>query len=374
MPFARVAEEHRSLLGELLPRIAAVMESGDLIGGRELAAFEHRFAEYHEADHAVGVNSGTDALRLTFRALGFSRGSVGITVANTFIATAAAMIAEGIRPLFVDVGADENIDPDAVRAAITADTRLVVAVHLRGWPARADLLREICAERGAALIEDCAQAVGATLGGRAVGTFGIAGCFSLHPLKNLAASGDGGVIVTNDSSLARELRLLRNHGLADRDTVVRWGENSRLDAIQAAVLNVKLAQFPAWTQRRQQLARIYDRGLSGLPLVLPPTGCGDRVHVFHRYCIRTARRDGLRAFLDSAGIGTAIHYPVPIHQQPVVRDGDIGVPASGLPVTEQQAGEIVSLPLHPSHSDDQIRAVVREIQQFFVRDQLADGR
>jgi dTDP-4-amino-4,6-dideoxygalactose transaminase len=366
VPFAGVDAESNELLTELLPRIRSVLESAAFIGGDEVTQFERGFARLQQADYAVAVNSGTDALRLTMRALGVPRGGVGITVANTFVATVGAMVSEGLRPLLVDVGEDENIDPEALRRAITSDTVLLIAVHLRGWPARVDLLRELCAQRGVPLVEDCAQAVAATVNGRLTGTFGVAGCFSLHPLKNLGACGDGGVVVTNDAALAKELRLLRNHGLADRDTVVRWGENSRLDAVQAAALNVKLRHLPDWTQRRIELAEIYDEGLAHVPVVLPPRG-PDRTHVFHRYTIRTPQREELGAHLAAEGIETAVHYPVPVHLQPAARAGGLHVAADGLPVTERQSNEILSLPLHPTLSEKQVRYVVERTEEFFDR-------
>ena len=363
VPFAAVAEENTTLLADLVPRVTRVLTGGVLIGGAEVEEFEHRFARLHGAAHAVGVNSGTDALRLTLQALDLPQGGSGITVANTFIATVASLVAEGLRPRLVDVGEDENMDPAALEAAIDVGTAVVVAVHLRGWPAPIEAIREICRRRGVPLVEDCAQAVGATAGGRPVGTFGVAGCFSLHPLKNLAACGDAGVVVTDDDALAERLRLLRNHGLADRDTVVRWGGNSRLDALQAAILLGKLDHLETWTRRRVELAERYDAGLAGLPLVTPPRG-GNSTHVFHRYAIRTPARNELRAYLAQAGIQTAIHYPVPVHRQPAAADS-LDLPPGGLPITEQQSAQILSLPLHPALTDEQVQYVTEQARRFW---------
>ncbi|WP_170301465.1 DegT/DnrJ/EryC1/StrS family aminotransferase [Saccharopolyspora hirsuta] len=364
VPFAGVAGENESLLADFLSPLSAQLRSGQFIGGGEVAAFEGRIAELHDVAHAVAVNSGTDALRLVLRALGIEAGATGITVANTFVATAGAMISEGLRPLLVDVADDENIDVEALDRAITADTRVVIAVHLRGLPARIGAIRDLCARRGVLLVEDCAQAILASSDGVPVGGFGIAGCFSLHPLKNLGACGDAGVVVTDDDELARELRLLRNHGLQDRDTVVRWGENSRLDSLQACLLNIKLSHLEEWTKRRRDLAQIYDEGLSGLPITTPVVG-GNAVHVYHRYVIRTDQRAELQAHLRNSGIETAIHYPVPIHRQPAAGDGSVEVAAGGLPVTEKQAAEILSLPLHPALDERQIHLVVQEMNAFF---------
>ncbi|MBM9624165.1 DegT/DnrJ/EryC1/StrS family aminotransferase [Streptomyces zhihengii] len=373
VPFSQVREENRELMDELLPRLTEVLESGVLVGGDEVPRFERAFARLHGTREAVAVNSGTDALRLALRALGVPRGSVGITVANTFVATVGALVSEGVRPLLVDVGADENIDPEAVAAAVTEETGVVVAVHLRGRPAQMDVLRDLCAERGVPLIEDCAQAVGAVFSGRPVGGFGAVGCFSLHPLKNLAACGDAGVVVTDDTKLADRLRLLRNHGLADRDTVALWGENSRLDPLQAAALDVKLSRLAGWTKSRRELAALYDARLAGLPLVLPAHG-PDRTHVYHRYVVRTPWRAELRAHLAAAGVETAIHYPVPVHRQPAARTGGVAVADGGLPVTEHQSGEILSLPLHPLLTEEQIDYVTDRITEFHHRRSLRAHR
>ena len=373
VPFANVDAENKALKHRLLLKLGEVFDGGAFIGGEEVEVLEERFAHLHGCDHAVAVNSGTDALRLVMRALGLERGAQAVTVANTFVATVGAMVSEGLKPALVDVGDDENMDADALAAAIGPRTQAVVAVHLRGLPADVEAIRHICAARGLALIEDCAQSVSASVGGQVVGGFGIAGCFSLHPLKNLGACGDGGMIVTRDGRLAEELRLLRNHGLQGRDTVLRWGENSRLDSIQAAMLNIKLDQLEQWTARRQYLAQRYDEGLAGLPLTSPPAADGQRTHVYHRYVIRLPDRDALRDHLAGSGIETAIHYPVPIHRQPAAARTTLALPAGGLPVTEGQATQILSLPLHPALRDEQIDLVVQEIHTFFDRGSNGGG-
>ncbi|MCP2261356.1 dTDP-4-amino-4,6-dideoxygalactose transaminase [Streptoalloteichus tenebrarius] len=364
VPFAHVDRENAALVDEFLPVLKEQLAGGVFVGGEEVDRLERRIAHLHQVEHAVAVNSGTDALRLTVRALGIPRGSTGVTVANTFVATVGALLSEGLDPLLVDVGDDENVDVAALEEAITPDTRLVVAVHLRGLPAEIGAIRELCERRGIVLLEDCAQAVLATAGGVPVGGFGIAGCFSLHPLKNLGACGDAGVVVTNDAELAGELRLLRNHGLRDRDTVVRWGENSRLDALQAGLLNVKLDRLAEWTERRRDLAALYDDLLAGLPVVTPPRP-DDRVHVYHRYAIMTDQRDALRSHLSRLGVGTAVHYPVPIHRQPAAADGRVRTAARGLAVTERQAARTLSLPLHPLMSEREIRAAADGVRSFF---------
>jgi len=363
--FANVDLENRQLVERFVPRLSAQLSAGDFIGGDEVASFEATIARLHEVEHAVAVNSGTDALRLTMKALGVAPGTTGITVSNTFVASVGAMVAHGVRPLLVDVDEDENIDVEALAKIITPQTGVVIAVHLRGLPAKIEAIRELCRANDVVLIEDCAQAVLATSGGVPVGGFGAAGCFSLHPLKNLGGCGDGGVVTTNDAELAAELRLLRNHGLRDRDTVVSWGENSRLDSLQAGLLNVKLAYLEEWTKRRQDLARIYDERLSGLPLLAAPRN-DDSTHVYHRYVIRTDRREALRTHLTEAGIQTAIHYPTPIHRQPAAQDGSLDLAPGGLPRTEEQSTRILSLPLHPALTEEQVRLVADEVERFFA--------
>lgn len=365
VPFAFVGAENESLLPEFLKKLERQLREGSFIGGEEVAEFERRFAALHHARFAVAVNSGTDALRFALRLLGLLPGATVITVSNTFVATVGAVISEGFHPLLVDVDEDENMAPEALEQGITPETRAVIAVHLRGWPAQIEAIREICDRRGLQLIEDCAQAVAATAAGRPVGTFGRVGCFSLHPLKNLGTAGDGGVLITDDAALADEARLLRNHGLADRDTVRRWGENSRLDALQAGLLNVKLDRLDAWTARRVELAELYHSQLAGLPLVLPPLS-GASTHVYHRFSVRTPHREALRSYLHSEGVETAIHYPVPIHRQPAAQDGSLTVAGSGLPRTEEQCGQILSLPLHPLLSDRQAHHVADHVNRFWA--------
>lgn len=365
VPFANVDSENRDLVEEFLPRLDAQLRSGGFIGGDEVAAFERTIARLHGVEHAIAVNSGTDALRLSLRALDVRAGTTGITVSNTFTATVGAMVARGLRPLLVDVDDDENMALDALRRSITPSTGVVVAVHLRGLPARIEAIRDICHENGVVLLEDCAQAVLASSRGVPVGGFGAAGCFSLHPLKNLGGCGDGGVVTTDSTELARELTLLRNHGLQDRDTVALWGENSRLDAVQAVLLNVKLLYIEEWTKRRQDMARLYDERLAALPLVTAPTR-DDAEHVYHRYVIRTDRRDELRRHLADAGVETAIHYPTPIHRQPAAADGGVTIAPGGLPRTEHQSRQILSLPLHPSLTEAQLGYVADEVERFYA--------
>jgi dTDP-4-amino-4,6-dideoxygalactose transaminase len=364
--FAGVKAENEELLEELVQASRAVLAGGAYIGGVEVERFEQEFARLHGSRYAVGVNSGTDALRLVLRVLRLPPGAEVITVANTFVATVGAIVAERLQPVMIDVGEDENIDPELVRQAVTPHTRAVIAVHLRGLPARVDLLRTLCDEHDLVLIEDCAQAVGAELAGTTVGRFGTVGCFSLHPLKNLGACGDAGVVVTDDEDIAGQLRLLRNHGLADRDTVVAWGENSRLDALQAALLNVKLLRFGEWTARRIELAKQYHNGLVDLPLTLPVPSAGSR-HVYHRYAIRSSCRTQLSAALAASGVQTAIHYPVPIHRQPAARSAVLRLPLAGLPRTERQAAETLSLPLYPQLATEDIGYVIQTVHTFFER-------
>jgi dTDP-4-amino-4,6-dideoxygalactose transaminase len=373
VPFSYVDAENAALAVQLGAAVDRHLRAGDFIGGSAVTTFESSMAELHRARFAVAVNSGADALRLVMQAHAPSVEDVGITVANTFIASAGAMVAAGVKPLLIDVGDDENMDVKALESAVTPQTRFVVAVHLRGLPARMRTIKDVCARHGIVLIEDCAQAVLATEYGVPVGTSGAAGCFSLHPLKNLGACGDGGLVVTDDEALADDLRLRRNHGLRDRDSAVRWGENSRLDAMQAAILNVKLKHLRQWTDRRRWIASRYNEALQETHLRLPVTR-SEAEHVYHRYVIRTPYRRRFREHMAEHGVETAIHYPVPIHRQPIEMLSGMEVARSGLSRTEQQAGQILSLPLHPSMTDEQVTAVAEAVRRFRAPDDRGEAR
>ncbi len=342
VPFNDLKPLHGLLAGELEAAAKRVLYSGWYILGPELEAFEQAFAAYHGVAHAVGVANGTDAIELALRALGIGAGDEVITVAHTAVATVCAVERAGATPVLVDI--DEGtytMDPRAAAAAVTDRTRAILPVHLYGHPADMGSLMDLAARHGLAMIEDCAQAHGARVGGRLAGTFGHLSAFSFYPTKNLGAYGDGGAVITNDAVLAERVRRLRNYGQTDRYHHAERGQNSRLDEMQAAILRVKLAHLDGHNAVRRRLAGEYSRLLAGVAV---PAGRPGAEPVFHLYVVRHSRRDGLMSALREEGIGTLIHYPVPVHLQEAYRD--LGYAPGALPVTERTAGEILSLPLY----------------------------
>lgn len=358
VPYVDLATQHQAILPELMDAVRSVLESAQFILGAEVERFEDSVARYCEAKHAVGLNSGTDALILALRALRIGEGDEVITVANSFVATASAIVMAGATPVFVDVRDDMNMDPDLLTGALTERTRAILPVHLTGRPAAMDEIMAFANQHSLHVVEDCAQAIGARLNDQHVGTFGQIGCFSVHPLKNLAGCGDGGFIITNSAEIATEVRILRNIGLESRDCCVSWSGNSRLDALQAAMLNVKLQHLDAWTQARRANAERYSERLRSLVTV--PHGQPSERAVYHTYVIQTDARSSLQSFLDSRGIGTAVHYPTPIHQQPCAQPYSVS-----LPVTEEQSQKVLSLPVYPSLTEEQTEYVAEQINLFF---------
>lgn len=347
---------------QLLAVCESVLALGQFILGDEVDAFEREFATLCGTRDAVGVANGTDAIGLVLKALNIGPGDEVITAPNSFVATASPIVHAGARPVFVDVRSDQNMDPDLIEAAITPRTRVIIPVHLTGRCADMGPIMEIAERRGLAVIEDAAQAVWAGYRGRRAGAFGICGCFSLHPLKNLNAVGDAGVITTNDATLAERLRLLRNHGLRTRDEVAVWGFNSRLDTLQAAVLRTRLRQVPEVTQARRRNAERYRTALSSI--VACPEERVEEFNVHHVFVIQCDRRDELKAFLAERGIETKVHYPVPIHLQPCAKE--LGYARGDFPVAERQAERILSLPIHQWLSDSQLREVCDAVADFYT--------
>lgn len=347
--------------------VRRVFDGGRYVLGPEVEAFEAEFAAFLGAGHAVGVASGTDAIILALRALGIGAGDRVATVSHTAVATVAAIEAVGAVPVLVDIDEQYGMDPDSL-AAVLEETgrpvRAVVPVHLYGQPAALSPLLELAARHGLAVIEDASQAHGASYDGKRVGTFGDIGVFSLYPTKNLGAVGDGGVAVTSNSGLAERLRGLRQYGWQDRYVSETPGFNSRLDELQAAILRVKLTALSAMNRRRLAVAEAYDEGLAGLPVVRPRPR-PRTVSVYHQYVIQAEERDALRDALSARGIGTGIHYPVPVHLQPAYR-GRLGLAPDGLPRTELAAGRILSLPMYPEISDDDVQYTIQSIQSFFA--------
>jgi aminotransferase EvaB len=352
--------------GTIVARVVEEFRRCQFVLGPQLVEFERRFARVCGAAHAVGLNSGTDALFLALRALGVGPGDEVITAPNSFVATAGAIVMSGATPVFVDVDREYLMDPARLRDAITPRTRAVIPVHLNGNPADMRAIGAIAARHRLHVIEDCAQAVGATVDGRIVGSIGAAGAFSLFPLKNLGVAGDGGMLTTNSDEIADRVRLLRHHGLRNRDECETWGYNSRLDTIQAIVGDAVLDTLERLTAARIRNAAFYDAALAGLApdVVVPPRRPGVR-QVFHLYVVQAERRDALREFLASRGVETKIHYPIPIHLQKAAEG--LGYKRGAFPVCEAQSERIVSLPVHEYLTEAEQQYVVDRIREFYRR-------
>lgn len=352
---------------EIDAAIARVLDRGSYILGEEVARFEEEFAAYVGAEAAIGVASGTDALELALRACGVGPDDAVLTVANTAVATVAAIDRIGAEAVFADVDARTfTIDCADAEERIERHSgkpiRAIVPVHLYGHPAAMEEVARLASARGLAVVEDCAQSHGASIGGRRTGSFGAAAAFSFYPTKNLGAYGDGGAVITGDAALADRLRRLRNYGQVDRYHHAERGQNSRLDELQAALLSVKLAHLDGHNEVRRALAASYSSRLAGV--VTPICGPGAEP-VYHLYVVRHGERDRLMDELKTRGIGTLIHYPVPVHLQPGYRD--LGPAPGALPVTERIAGEILSLPLYVglgAEAQDEVAKAVRESLQL----------
>ncbi|MBI5487507.1 MAG: DegT/DnrJ/EryC1/StrS family aminotransferase [Deltaproteobacteria bacterium] len=340
-----------------------VFSRSSYILGEEVEALEAEFARAHDCAYGVGVGSGTDALQLALRACGVKAGDEVLTVANVWVPTVCAIRAAGARPVFVDIAPRTfGMDPEKIAGALTPRTAAILPVHLYGQVVDMDPILEAAAKRGIPVIEDACQAHGARYRGRKAGSLGAAGCFSFYPTKNLGAYGDGGMVVTNDAAVARSVRSLRNYGETQpRYTCREVGVNSRLDELQAAMLRVKLRRLDGWNERRRRHAARYDAGLAGSAVRVPCEARKAR-HVYHLYVVRSARRDELRAWLAERGVGTAVHYPIPVHLQPAF--ARLGYRRGDLPETERACEQVLSLPIYPELTAAQVRRVIDAIREF----------
>jgi len=358
IPLVDLKAQYATIKHEVLPAIEGVLEAMQLTIGPNVKAFDEEFAAFCGTKHSIGVGSGTDALQLVIRALGVTNGDEVITVSHTFFATVEAILYANARPVLVDI--DEktfNVSVEAIAAAITPRTKAIMPVHLYGRTAEMKQILDLARERNIHVIEDACQAHGATLdvGGRA-GSTGAAGCFSFYCSKNLGAYGEAGAITTNDDRLAGELRSLREHGQSTRYYHPIVGYNARLDEIQAAILRIKLRHLEGWNARRLAIAKHYDEALADTSLIRPEIPADGR-HVFHCYVVRVpgGKRDAFRDALAADGVGTGIHYPVPIHLQEAMQF--LGYRKGDFPVTERVATEVVSLPMYAELTDAQVEAV-----------------
>jgi dTDP-4-amino-4,6-dideoxygalactose transaminase len=357
IPILDLRRQYRSIEAEIGSAVRDVFESGSFINGPNVVAFEEEVAAYLGAGFAVGLNSGTDALHLALRALDIGPGDEIITTPFTFVATSEAIGMVGATPVFADIDPRTYaLDPRAVEAAVTPRTRAILPVHLYGLPAPMQELMAIARRYGLAVVEDCAQSIGATFEGRATGTFGDVGCFSFFPSKNLGAYGDGGMAVTADPQIARRLRALRAHGAAKKYYHEELGVNSRLDELQAAVLRVKLRRLPQWNQARRRVAAAYTNALGSVRGIQVPVEPTDTYAVYHQYTIGVDDRDACKTYLRESGVETMIYYPVPLHLQEVHRAMNLG--EGSFPASEHAAGRVLSLPIFPEIEEHEIATVV----------------
>lgn len=359
VPFIDLSRGHASLRDALTNAVAGVFERAHFILGREVSSFEEEFARYLGARHAVSVSSGTDAITIALMSLGVGEGDEVITAANTAIPTVTAIARARALPVLVDAGEDYCIDVGKIPSALTPKTRAIVPVHLYGYPCDMETIMGIAKGRGLLVVEDCAQAHGAQIGGRKVGTFGDAGCYSFYPTKNLGACGDGGMIVTDSEETASVARMIRHHGQSAKDVHEVEGMCARLDELQAAILRVKLPHLDEWNAGRARIARAYIEGLGNVGV---PPGLGPRESVWHLFVVRHRERDRMREELSRRGIETAIHYPKPAHLQRAF--AHLGYREGDFHRAETFSREILSLPLFPELSEEEIDGVITAVNDI----------
>ena len=364
VPWIDLTIQHRNIREEINSAIQGVLDRGDFILGHDVDKLEEEFAAYCGTKYAIGVDNGLSALELSLRAFGVGPGDEVIVPTHTFTATAAAISFAGAKPVFVDANPETwNIDTEKIEEAITPCTKAILPVHLYGLPADMDTILGIAKKHNLVVVEDACQAHGANLNGKRVGSFGHAAGFSFYPTKNLGACGDGGMVTTNDAEAAETIRALRNCGQKKKNVHELAPFNHRLDNLQAAILRVKLPYLDQWIKSRRKLAALYTKLLAGSGLQLPAEPAGYQ-HVYHLYVIRSQSRDALQAFLKERGIGTAIHYPNPVHLQPYFSNGKDR--HGQFPVAEKICNEILSLPMFPELTEEQVEIVVSSIKEFSV--------
>ena len=360
VPFLDLGMQYRSIQQEIHQAIAKVLESTQFVLGEEVALFEEEFASYSGAAHGIGVNSGTSALHLALLAAGVGPGDEVITVPNTFVATVAAIRYTGARAVYVDVDPlTYNLDPEKLAGAITERTRAIIPVHLYGQTADMDPILAVARQHGLVVIEDACQAHGARYFDRPAGSMGDLACFSFYPGKNLGAYGEGGMVVTSNEAFAKKIRMLRDWGQDRKYNHVLEGFNYRLEGMQGAILRVKLRYLEDWTEARRAHASQYGQLLADTPFGLPSERSGSR-HVYHIYPVRTQEREAVMKALAEQGIQTGIHYPTPCHLQPAYRDD--AFPPGSFPHAERAAAEVMSLPMFPEMTEQQVEVVAHALQ------------
>jgi dTDP-4-amino-4,6-dideoxygalactose transaminase len=366
VPLLDLRAQFQTIRGEVMAAVERVFESQHFILGPEVEAFEREAAEYCRIKHAIGCGSGSDALLLALTALGVGPGDEVVTASFSFFATAGSIARLGARPVFVDISPDDfNIDPNLIERAITPRAKAILPVHLFGQCAEMDAIREVADRHNLPVVEDAAQAIGAGYCERRAGAMGSVGCFSFFPSKNLGGAGEGGLMTTDDDDLAEKLRLLRVHGMRPKYYHKVVGVNSRLDALQAAVLGVKLKYLDRWSDARRRNAEHYDKlfAEAGVEEVTTPAVRPNRRHIFNQYTIRCSRRDELMDFLKRRGVGSEIYYPAPLHLQECF--AHLGYKPGDLPATERASRECLSLPIYPELTEEMRQYVVEKIAEFY---------
>jgi dTDP-4-amino-4,6-dideoxygalactose transaminase len=364
VPFVNFPEHYKSIRKEALAAIDDVLNRGDLILRKDVEEFEGKIADFVGVKYAVGLNSGTDTMLLPLKALGVGPGDEVITVSHTFVASIAVIVQAGARPVLVDVKEDFTMDVEGLEAAVTAKTKAIIPVHLNGRMCEMDKLMEAAKKYNLIVIEDAAQALGARYKNKMAGSFGRAGSFSLYPFKVLGCFGDGGILTTDDEGLAEKIRLLRDHGQKTKTEIVCFGFNSRLDNLQAAVLNVKFKYLPRYIQKRREIAEIYSKGLEGIVgIELPPSPDSDERYfdTYQNYVLKAEKRDELFIFLKEKGVETLVKDPVANHLQPGLR-----ISQFKLPYSEKLAKEVISLPMYPELTEEQVEYVINCVKEFYL--------
>lgn len=363
VPFVDLRRQYDTIKGEINTKIVETLQDAHFILGENVENFEKEFANYCNLKHGIGVASGSDALTLSLKVIGVGEGDEVITVPNTFIATVDAISRNGAKPIFVDIDPETyNIDVTQIEEKITDKTKAISPVHLYGQPADMDEIIKIGREYNLMIIEDACQAHGSEYKGKKVGSIGDVGCFSFYPAKNLGAYGDGGIIVTNNEEIAERIKMLRNYGQSKKYYHDFVGYNSRLDEIQAAVLQVKLRYLDEWNEKRREHAKLYNELLEKVPGIEKPIEKDYAKHVYHLYVIRCENRDKLQRYLGSKGVSTGIHYPIPVHLQKAYKQ--LGYKQEDFLITEKYSTEILSLPMFPELLDDEIEYVVKCIKGY----------
>lgn len=358
--YVNLSQQHTKIKEEILTAVDKILTQGDFILGEEVLKFEENLAHYCGVKYAVGLNSGTDALFLALKAYNIGPGDEVIIPPNSFLATASAVVAAGAKPVFVDICEDLNIDPSLIEEKITSKTKAIIPVHLTGKPSDMNPIMEVAKKYNLKVIEDAAQAIGAEYHNKKVGSLGDVGCFSLHPLKTLNACGDAGILTTSDENVYNKIKQLRNIGLKNRDESEVWGFNSRLDTIQAAILNIKLKHLDEWNAIRRSHANLYFDCLPDC-LKLPVEGKNEK-QAFHTFVIQIKERDALQKHLQDHQITSKIHYPIPIHLQAAAKR--FGHNVGSYPVTEKTVNEILSLPIHQNLTEKEVMYVIDTIKSF----------